>query len=81
MLSLIYRGLRKADANAGKQAREADQDYTYENRTVPTQCEEDLVSDVGLLVDLFDGKTFTSWICLTGSHFQVIDTQLNRCVF
>jgi hypothetical protein len=81
MLSLIRRGLRKADANAEKQVKEAGQDYTYENRTVPTQCEEDLVSGFGLLVYLFDVKSFVSWICLTGSHFQVIYTQLNRCVF
>jgi hypothetical protein len=48
MLSFIRRGLQKADANAGKQAKEADKEYTYENRTVPTQCEEDLVIDTQL---------------------------------
>jgi hypothetical protein len=56
MLSFIRRGLQKADANAGKQAKEADKEYTYENRTVPTQCEEDLVSGFGPLVDLLTGN-------------------------
>ena len=63
MLRLI-RQKGRAGANLGTQGKDAGQEYTYENRTIPTEFEEDVVR----------------YCCFADLHYKAAMNVIHLCV-